>query len=423
MKKLLLIAYYWPPAGGAGVLRWLRFCRYLPQYGWQPSVLTTQSGDYPFTDESLVAPDVRVIRAQTPTYGAAFRLVAGRKAKLPYGDLRTNKRDPLAKRLMFWARTNLVIPDARVMWKPFAVRAAIDELRRDRYDAVVTTGPPHSVHLAGLAVKRRFGLPWLADFRDPWSRISWLSLGNPSQLTRKIHEKLERDVFAASDAQAIFSPYFVDKFPAGRKQVLYNGYDEAEMEGLARTPSDKFRIKYVGRVTAGREIAPLMDALQALHAETPDIEMSFVGTYEQPPAEFAVRWPEVQTQCKPFGPHRQALEEAMNAEIVVLLTERYADTRGIIPLKLFEYIGARTYVLGLGDPAGESSALLRRYEAGRMIAYDDAQGLAETIRQRYALWRNGDDSRIPSAPELSAQTQTAQLADILESITEKEPRS
>ncbi|MCD4830052.1 MAG: glycosyl transferase [Candidatus Cloacimonetes bacterium] len=416
MKRLLLIAYYWPPAGGAGVLRWLRFCHHLPAHGWQPTVITTRAGDYPFLDHSLEEPDVRVVRTSTPTYGGMFRMVAGRKAALPYGDLRTASQDSMLKRLMYWTRTNLVVPDARVMWAPFATGAATRELRRAPFDAVVTTGPPHSTHLTGLQLKRRFGRPWLADFRDPWSRISWLSLGGPSRLTRAAHERLERRVFAASDAQTIFSPYFADIFPPGDKHVLYNGYDEREMEGLEHRRSDRFRIKYVGRITAGRDITPLLDALQA--EAMPDAELSLVGVFEQPPEDILHGRPGIRLRNVPFGPHRQALDETMNAEVVVLLSERYADTRGIIPLKLFEYIGSRTFILGLGDVQGESAALLRRYGAGEMLDYDDTDGIRRVLRQRYDLWRNGhDDRNHANVSELSVTAQTERLAQILERMT------
>jgi len=422
VKRLLLITYYWPPAGGAGVLRWLRFCRLLPEFGWQPTVVTTSGGDYPLLDPTLEEPDVRVVRAKTPTYGALWRMVAGRKAALPYGSLTTARTDPPLKKLAYWLRTNVIIPDARVLWAPWAARAAAEELRSARYDAVVTTGPPHSVHLAGLKLKRRYGRPWLADFRDPWSRISWLTLGRPCTFTRRAHESLERRVFAASNAQTVFSPYFIDLFPAGDKHVLFNGYDEREYEGLAHTRGEKFRVKYVGRITAGRDITPLLDALA--DEDMPELEVSLGGCFETLPEEYTHRRPRLCLRNVPFGPHRAALEETVNAEVAVLLTERYADGSGIIPLKLFEYVGARTWTLGLGDPTGASAALLHAHSAGRMVACEDADGIRQAVRERYALWKAGAADRLTGdVSALSAREQTRRLAALLDGMVQASGRS
>ncbi len=146
MKKLLLITYYFPPAGGPAVQRWLRFLKYLPELGWDIHVITTDNGDYPFIDESLLAEvpmNIKVIRTKTPTFGNIFHLFTGNKENnIPYGSLNSTHNDLFSKKLMYWMRLNLVAPDARMIWNKFAYRAAEAEIKNGDFNAVITTGPP-----------------------------------------------------------------------------------------------------------------------------------------------------------------------------------------------------------------------------------------------------------------------------------------
>ena len=175
MKKVLVIVYYWPPSGGAGVQRWLKFVKYLPLFGWQPTVITTYNGDYPAIDESLlteVPARVKVIRTKTPTFGGLFK--KGTEENVPYGSLESKPDDSVFKKIAIWIRLNLIVPDARKVWNKYALQAATNELRINKYNAVITSGPPHSTHLVGLKLKQIFNMKWLADFRDPWTKIDYL---------------------------------------------------------------------------------------------------------------------------------------------------------------------------------------------------------------------------------------------------------
>ena len=181
MKKVLVIVYYWPPSGGAGVQRWLKFVKYLPESGWQPTVITTTKGDYPAIDESLckeVPNGIKVIQTQTPTFGKLFKKINGKISDVPYGSLEKGSNDSAMKKFFIWFRLNLVIPDARTLWNKYAYKTASKELLTNKYDAVITSGPPHSTHLVGLKLKKKYNIKWTADFRDPWTKIDYLEKVN-----------------------------------------------------------------------------------------------------------------------------------------------------------------------------------------------------------------------------------------------------
>jgi len=201
MKKILIITYYWPPCGGVGVQRWLRFIKYLPQHDWELVVLTTTNGDYPTFDKSLLADlsdDIRVIRSKTPTFGKLYKKVGD--SKVPYGSLEVNSDDSWLKKLSIWIRLNLVIPDARRIWNRFAFQAARKELRINKYDTVITTGPPHSTHLVGLKLKKKFNINWLVDLRDPWTQMGYLKSVKRFKLTSYFDKLLENRVVRNCDA-------------------------------------------------------------------------------------------------------------------------------------------------------------------------------------------------------------------------------
>ena len=186
--KVLIITYYWPPCGGVGVQRWLRFVRYLPDFGYTPTIITTLNGDYPVKDSSLeleVSQNAKVLRTKTPTFNNLYKFFSKSKNdKIPYGSLQTNSSDSLFKKASIWVRLNLVIPDARIIWNASAYRAAKKELRNGKYDAVITTGPPHSTHLIGLKLHKEFNLKWIADFRDPWTEMGYLQSVKRLKITK-----------------------------------------------------------------------------------------------------------------------------------------------------------------------------------------------------------------------------------------------
>lgn len=426
MKKLLLLTYYWPPGGGASVLRWLRFCKYLPEYGWQPTVVTTRDGDYPHVDASQPEkphPDVSLVRTDTPTFGGLWRRLTGSGSPLPYADFSVKSDDRLIRKLLVWGRINLVIPDMRVIWVPNAVRAAEQLLLTQHFDLLVTTGPPHSTHLTGWWLRKRFWIPWLADFRDPWTRISYMSLQRPGAFSRYANRLLERAVFRTAECVTMFSSHFLPSEATDAMELL-NGYDPEEFDGLTYRRSDRFRVKYIGKLMDGRNILPVLEAMETLRTRhsIENMEFHFIGTFDRDQSEFLRVYPHI--RFVPFASHRAALDEMVNSELLILLINRYVDEPGVIPLKLFEYTGSGTPVLGLGDPKGRSAQILQSHNAGEMIDYADQPAILWEIQQHYKQWQSGKTkSRPDDLQDLTISSQTAGLREKLNQLLHRRRRS
>lgn len=383
LKKLMLISYYFPPCGGAAVQRWLRLLPVLIEKGYQVTVITTKDGDYPHIDKSLdskIPNGVKVLRCRPLSFAPLWRAF-GQK-ELPYGSLEHSKGDSALKKLLFWIRLNFVIPDARIGWNPGAYKLVMAELRSQVYDAIITTGPPHSSHLIGLKLKKNLGVRWWADFRDPWSEIYYLQLGKPSRMTMMIQKYLEAKVLKQADGCFIVSRGIAEALPQGNKTILYNGYNAQDFSDSHYKPSGKFRIKYVGQITAGQRIDPLKQALVDC-ADLSMIEFSFIGTRNAPDLGTELR-------LLPFIPHHEAINEIVNAELLVLMINNYEGFEGMLTTKLFEYIASRTPIVCISKPGGEAEALINTTQSG--IVTEDSEKITAYIRSLYSNWLDGIDS-------------------------------
>ncbi|MEN6445336.1 MAG: glycosyl transferase, partial [Candidatus Cloacimonas sp.] len=331
--NILLLTYYFPPCGGAAVQRWIRLIKALDKQGVKIYVVTTLAGDYPYLDESLLSQipaSVKVYRSKPIRFGKFWRIL-GQK-ELPYGSLQNKKNDKPLKKLLYWLRLNLIVPDLRIGWNPSAYKTALNVLQQNKIDFVITTGPPHSTHLVGLRLKKRYGIQWRTDFRDPMSEIYYLKLNPPSRLTMALHKYLEKKIIQTADCNYIISKGIAESLPEGKKVILYNGFDPEDFKDLHYARTDKFRIKYVGQITAGQDATPLLNALSNLNL--PKIEFSLIGTRDFPKTNIPI-------VKIPFLPHRQALQELVNAELLVLLINAYEGKEGMLTTKLFEYIASR----------------------------------------------------------------------------------
>lgn len=427
MKKLLLITYYFPPCGGAGVQRWLRFIRYLPDHGWMPTVITTTEGDYPHLDSSLckkIPIELKIIRTRTPVLKRILKLIPSEKGNsYPYGTLKTEKGDRLSKKLLYWIRNNLVVPDSRVIWNRIACKAAIHELRIKKYDLIITTGPPHSTHLVGMALKKRLLTRWVADFRDPWTSIYYLQNTRQNIFLQRINRNLEQRVIEAADLNIVISQPIANSFPKGNKLVLTNGYDPDDFFNVETVSSSFFRIKYIGKLTEGQDVTAPLTWLNELAREENmvNLEFSFIGTIPTE-EEYEQDYSFLHIRNVGYKTHLKAISEMVNSDVLLLLINNCSDNNGILTTKLFEYIGSRSYILGIGPPEGEAAKILDKYKAGIMLDYTDREGFASKIRELYQRWDKSEDLKNDSdISELSARNQTRELSKILDDLESKKP--
>ena len=394
MKKLLVIVYYWPPCGGAGVQRWLKFVKYLPQFGWMPTVITTKDGDYPVIDESLCeeVPDgIKVVRTKTPTFGKLYRKINGSNSNVPYGSLESNSNDSIIKKISLWFRLNLVVPDARILWNRYAFKAASKELLINKYDAIVTSGPPHSTHLVGLKLKKKFNINWIADFRDPWTKIDYLDKTNRLSITNFVDKKLEEKVILRCDRIITINRKIAEEFNVSNKtHVITNGFDPADFKDIEKNNSkENFYLNYFGNIVIERDPSSILKAVYSLREKgILNIRINFWGLISD---EVKSKIYEIDknkvVNVQPYIPHNEMLIEMVNSSLLLLMINNVPDNQGIITGKIYEYLAAKVLVLGIGPKDGEAASILQETEAGKIFDYNNIEDISDFIKEKYEDWQ------------------------------------
>lgn len=395
MKRVLFITYYWPPSGGAGVQRGLKFVKYLPELGVEPIVLTVDPdrASYPSIDASLnaeVGPGVRVVRTRSFEPLRILAAVAGKRA-VPHAGFAGTGREGLLQRAMRWVRGNWMLPDARRGWVKHAVAAATRIITGEGIDTILISSPPHSSQLIGLALKKRFpGLRWIADLRDPWTDIYFAKELLKGPRAERLDAAWEARVLEQADAIVVVGPSmkasFAKRYGAAveaKITVIPNGYDRADIDRIPEVPARKgtFRITYVGTMAGSYDPRVLFAAAARLRAEGPrPIELRFVGSIAADVRAMAAA-EGVDDLCTwaPPVPHDEALREMAAADMLLLVIPGGEGEERILTGKLFEYLAVRRPILGIGPAQGDAGAIIRACDAGRMFGRGETEALAAWV--------------------------------------------
>jgi glycosyltransferase involved in cell wall biosynthesis len=381
-RRVLMVAYYFPPLGGGGVQRALKFAKYLPEFGWRPTVLTTRSTVYPVADPALadeLPADVAVIRAREP------RGAMGPAAALAWLGLKR------ASRLA-------AFPDAAIGWAPDAVRLALRLVRSERPAVLFSTSAPFTSHLVALAVHRRTGIPWVADFRDEWSANP--SLRNDPALVRRTARLVEREISAHAARVTVVADYFDLPPPAEASvAVIPNGVDDADVADVDAPPppNDILRLSYVGTLYPDQDAEPVFEALERLvrqgAIDAARLRLRIVGNDFRPAV--ARRWP-VTTEEVGYVTHREALREMQSASALL----HYVGPASRAPAgKIYEYLASGRPVLCVARPDGGAAALVHSAQAGPIAAPDDPAGIEQAILCLYERWQT---TGLPDQPQVRA---------------------
>ena len=429
-KRILIITYYWPPAGGAGVQRWLKFVKYLPEFGWEPVVYTVENGEFPVLDFSLekdVPEGTEVIRKKIFEPYGWYKKFIGQKPqeRINAGFLSETDKPAGKEKLSRWIRGNLFIPDARKFWIRPSVRFLSKYLREHPVDIIVSTGPPHSMHLIALAVKNKLNIPWIADFRDPWTKIDFYDELHLSKTADRKHHQLEKEVVRSADAVVSVTRYMQKDFEQlGAKNSVYipNGYDPEEIPVNISEEIEKFRILYIGSLNGSRNPESLWNIFGQLTKEEPgfsgDLRIELIGK-----TDISVLKSIEQSRLTPFVsmtdyvPHEQIFRLQKKAAILLLLINKTRYDKGIVTGKIFEYIVSGRPVLAIGPPDGEAAHILEKTGTGVTIHYDDEKTLKKTITEFYHQYKKGTLQIKPKHIEdFSRKTLTKQLTGQFEKV-------
>lgn len=426
-KKILIISYYWPPAGGPGVQRWLKFVKYLPDFGWKPTVFIPENPSYPIVDDTLekdVSENLEIIKTKIwePYQIAEFFGKDNKKFKA--GQFDVGKNQSLKSRLSIWVRGNFFIPDARVFWVNPSVNYLKKYLKENHFDALVTTGPPHSVHLIGLNLKKEFpNLKWISDFRDPWTEISYYQHLKLTKFADQKHRNLEQKVFENADITLATSYTDAENFKkkGANAACITNGFDVDNQElGTENSePSTQFTLSYIGVLEQLRNPEVLWRVLNDLIKENEDFrknfQLKFVGRIDDRILD-KITSSELNNSVKNLGylSHSEANLEMQNSDLLLITNFPEDKSKGIIPGKIFEYLATKKQIISFGPKDSDVKRILEETHAGKHFSYDDYESLKAFILEKFNEWKSGNlSSNTENIEQFSRKNLTKKLAEIL----------
>ncbi len=436
-KKVLIVTYYWPPSGGGGVQRWVKFVKYLEQFGWTPTVFIPDNPEYPIIDESLlndVSENLEIVRCPIWEPYKLYRLISRDKDKtVSTGFISGTKKDSFIKKQMRWIRGNFFFPDARAKWIKPASRKIIQLLNDHSFDALVTTGPPMSLHVIGRKVKEKTNISWVADFRDPWANMDNEELFNFSKKIRKKHEDAELQTLQTADkvitTSWVLAEYY-EKLSSRKIDVIPNGFDTVDFEDVIMDqsyPENAFVIGHYGTFGGDRDAQGFWKVLKELTEEIPGFKdqlvLELVGPTDQQIIE-NIKESGLSENLKhiPYVNHNKVVAKMKRASLLLIILNQNKNQEYRIPGKIFEYLAAGKPILGIGSTTSDCAQLIRKTRAGEMLNYGDEQRLKAAVQNYYeevndptnATTSNDtiDDARLA----YSREKLTAQLADLLNQL-------
>lgn len=388
-NQVLIITYYWPPAGGPGVQRWLKFVKYLPDFGITPIVYCPENPNYPINDESLVlevSKDIKIIKQPiSEPYRFANILSKKDSKQISSGVIPKIKKQSFIQRLLLYVRGNFFIPDARKNWVAPSVEFLEDYIKSNHIKTIITTGPPHSLHLIGLRLQERLGVKWLADFRDPWTTIGYHKALKLSAASAEKHKRLERQVLQAANHIIVTSKRTKTEFLSKTKQpitVITNGYDNHHIEQIVK--DDKFTLAHIGSLLSERNPEQLWAALKAIIDENDDFrslfELKLIGVVSKDVIKVLEDF-NLTPYINAVGyiSHEEALKAQRSSRILLLVEIDSEDTKVIIPGKLFEYMASGTPILALGPKDSDVETILKSTNSGQYFYYDEEEAIKSQI--------------------------------------------
>ncbi|MFV8367982.1 glycosyltransferase family 4 protein [Flavobacterium sp. LB2R40] len=423
-KKILIITYYWPPAGGPGVQRWLKFVKYLPDFGIQPVVFIPENPTYPIVDQNLVIEisDKAIILKQKifEPYQLASFLSKNKIKKISSGIIPNQKKQSFLDKTFLWIRGNLFIPDARVFWVKPSVAYLEKYIVQNKIDTIVTSGPPHSLHLIGLELKQKLDLKWFADFRDPWTTIGYHKSLRLSSFAAKKHKALEYQVLNTADTIIVTSKTTKTEFQAITNKpiaVITNGYDTEQVEKQAL--DTKFSLAHIGSFLSERNPLILWESLVELIHEIPEfkshVEIKLIGAVSQEVLETISQFG-LNTYLNNLGyvSHTDAIAHQRKSQVLLLIEINSEDTKSIIPGKLFEYMVSNRPIVAIGPNGSDFAEIITNTNTGVFFDYSEKMKLKSVILNFYNQFLEGKlKSNAVGLQQYSRRNLTKELAGLI----------
>jgi len=429
-KKVLIISYYWPPSGGIGVHRCLKFAKYLRDFGWEPIVYAPENADYPYFDESNfkhIPEGITILKKPIREPFKLFKKLSGRKKSDSANPVYVrDKKRSLVDELSIWIRGNLFIPDARALWIKPSVRFLTKWLKNHPVDAILTDGPPHTNTVIGCRVSQNTGIPWLADFQDPWTQVDYYNMLKIGKRADKKHHKLEQETFRTAKKITVASPSWAKDLEAiGAHDVdpVFWGYDEDDFPQTWPEPDKEFSIIHAGLLGYDRRPDTLINLLGKMKQENPEfgrlLKLRFAGNVDYAISKQIEDVGLAENYEAPGNVSRpEAIDMTLRAQMLLLPLNKADHVKGRIPGKLFENLRAQKPILCLGPDDSDVAGIIRDANAGTTCAYDDESCLKKFLTERFDLFQQGQNQiKTGDIAEYSVRNQVKKVAGFLDNIS------
>lgn len=425
MHKVLIISYYWPPSGGPGVQRWLKFVKYLPEFEIHPVIYIPKNPRYPITDSSLnqeIPENITIYKNKIfePYFYAGF--LSKKKTKQISSGVISDENPSFIEKVLLWIRGNMFIPDARKYWIKPSVRFLTGIIKKEGIDTIITTGPPHSLHLIGLELKKNLDIKWLADFRDPWTSIGYHTKLRLTKASQRKHRQLEKEVANGCDKLLVTSNTTKAEFESittNPVHVITNGYDIPESELPFSALDKKFTLSHIGSLLTGRNPENLWKVLSEIISENETFrkvfQLNLIGVVGQDVLNcINDNGLEFYTRIIEYVTHEEAVNYQRRSQLLLLAEIDSPQTRGIIPGKLFEYLAAKRPILAIGPEQWEGGEIVKSTNSGIVCNYNSVADLKAVILKWFHLYQQGN-LMVSSVniKEYNRRTLTAKLAELL----------
>lgn len=406
LNKVLVITYYWPPSGGAGVQRSLKFVKYLSHMGYDPVVLTVREdkASYPLHDPSLlleVPTSVNVVRTNSFEPLNILSTIIGKK-NVPYGGFANANKESKKQKLLRWVRGNFFIPDARVGWISYAFNEAKRIIADEKIECVYISSPPHSSQLIGLKLKEVFpALRWVADLRDPWTDIYYYKDLLHGKRAKLKDEQFEKQVLETADAIVVVSEPIKNSFLEksvlvlpSKIHVLPNGFDESDFQSGISVSREEYNITYVGTMADSYKPEMFFNVFKRLVEQYTELNIRFNFIGNAPwTLKKMVDDMGLEANCSWGGHigHDEAVKEMQRANALLLIIPDTEGAKGILTGKLFEYLGAKRMIVGIGPADGDAADIIRECAAGEMFERNQEEKLFSWMKEKIEMWKSGDE--------------------------------
>jgi glycosyltransferase involved in cell wall biosynthesis len=430
-SKVLIITYYWPPAGGGGVQRWVKFVKYLRSFGWEPIVFTVLNGDYPILDDTMiqeVPDDITIIRQPIIEPYQLYKLFSFKKKsdKIDANFLSQGKKLGWKDNLAVWIRGNFFIPDARFLWVRPSAKYLLDYLQNNHVDAMISSGPPHSCHLIAHKIKAKMNIPWIVDYRDPWTQIDYFDDLKLTNIAKQRHQRLEKNVLDDCDMIVTVGKTMAEDLrtiTSNTTTVITNGYDTSDRLNSAVHLDSEFTITYIGTMNDARNPHVLWKSLQVLVAENHEmmdfLRVNLVGKPESV-IQTSIdqynlsKW----VSCVGYVTHGKAIEYQNSAQLLLLIINNTSNNKSILTGKIFEYIASERPIICIGPEDGDAADIIEDSNAGVIVGYEEVDKMVSLLIKYFEVYKEGRlYSQSTDFQKYSRESLTQELASVLDQIS------